>query len=33
VRLAWFVYRGAGKVTFAPPQFEVWENCRSGSIL
>ena len=30
LRLAWFVYRGAGKVTFDPPQFEVWENYREG---
>ena len=30
LRLAWFVYRGAGAVTFDPPQFEVWENYREG---
>jgi hypothetical protein len=30
LRLAWFVYRGAGNVTFDPPQFEVWENYREG---
>jgi hypothetical protein len=28
LRLAWFVYRGAGKVTFDPPQHEVWEDSR-----
>jgi hypothetical protein len=31
LRLAWFVYRGAGKVTFETPQFEVWENYREGA--
>jgi hypothetical protein len=25
------VYRGAGKVTFAPKQFRVWEDTREGS--
>jgi hypothetical protein len=30
LRLAWFVYRGAGKATFDPPQFEVWEDLRDG---
>jgi len=28
---AWFVYRGAGKVTFDPPQVEVWEDTRAGA--
>jgi hypothetical protein len=27
----WFVYRGAGKVTFDPPQTEVWEDTRAGA--
>ena len=31
LRLAWFVYRGAGKVTFDPEQFDVWEDTREGS--
>ena len=28
---AWFVYRGAGKVTFMPDQVEVWEDTREGA--
>lgn len=31
LRLAWFVYRGAGTVTFDPPQFKVYEDTRRGS--
>ena len=31
MRLSWFVYRGAGKVTFDPPQVEVWEDHRDGA--
>ena len=32
LRLAWFVYRGAGTVTFDPPiSFKVWEDQRGGS--
>ena len=31
LRLAWFVYRGAGKVSFAPEQFRAWEDTREGS--
>jgi hypothetical protein len=31
LRLAWFVYRGAGDVTFDPEQFRVWEDTREGS--
>ena len=27
-RLSWFVYRGAGGVTFDPPQIKVWEDTR-----
>jgi hypothetical protein len=30
LRLSWFVYRGAGNVTFDPPQFEAWEDLRDG---
>jgi hypothetical protein len=30
LRLSWFVYRGAGKVTFEPGQTEVWEDYRDG---
>lgn len=30
LRFAWFVYRGAGSVTFDPPQFDVWEDPRPG---
>ena len=31
LRVAWFVYRGAGEVTFDPLQFEVWEDHRGGA--
>ncbi len=31
LRVAWFVYRGAGEVTFDVPQFEVWEDHRGGA--
>ena len=31
LRFAWFVYRGAGSVTFDPPQFKVQEDTRGGS--
>jgi hypothetical protein len=31
LRLSWFVYRGPGKVTFDPPQIEVWEDPRDGA--
>jgi hypothetical protein len=30
LRLSWFVYRGAGKVAFDPPQIAVWEDYRDG---
>ena len=30
LRLSWFVYRGAGAVTFDPPQTKVWEDYRPG---
>ena len=29
-RLSWFVYRGAGQVTFDPPQIKVWEDTRDN---
>jgi hypothetical protein len=29
-RLSWFVYRGAGDVTFEPAQIKVWEDTRDG---
>ena len=28
---AWFVYRGAGKVTFDPVQIKTWEDTRAGA--
>jgi hypothetical protein len=31
LHLAWFVYRGAGKVTLDPPQVKVWEDTRTGA--
>jgi hypothetical protein len=31
LHLSWFVYRGAGKVTFDPPQIKVWEDTRTGA--
>ena len=30
LRLSWFVYRGAGKVVFDPPQIKEWEDDRDG---
>jgi hypothetical protein len=30
LRFSWFVYRGAGQVTFDPPQFKSWEDERDG---
>jgi len=30
LRLSWFVYRGAGKVQFDPPQTKVWQDHRDG---
>ena len=30
LRLSWFVYRAAGKVTFEPPQRKVWEDTRES---
>jgi hypothetical protein len=31
LRVAWFVYRGAGAVTFTPDQFKVYQDTRSDS--
>ena len=31
LHMAWFVYRGAGKVVFTPPQIKVWEETRAGA--
>jgi hypothetical protein len=31
LHLAWFVYRGSGKVSFDPPQIRVWEDTRTGA--
>jgi len=31
LHLSWFVYRGAGKVTFAPEQIKPWEDTRAGA--
>lgn len=30
LRLSWFVYRGAGKVGFDPPQIKIWEDYRES---
>jgi hypothetical protein len=31
LRLVWLKYRGAGEVTFDPPQFSAWEDTRTGA--
>ena len=31
LHISWFVYRGAGKVTFDPPQIKAWEDTRAGA--
>ena len=31
LHLSWFVYRGAGKVTFDPVQVKPWEDTRAGA--
>jgi hypothetical protein len=31
LHLAWFVYRGTGKVTFDPVQVKTWEDTRAGA--
>jgi hypothetical protein len=31
LHLSWFVYRGAGKVTFSPEQIKPWEDTRTGA--
>jgi len=30
LHLSWFVYRGAGKVSFSPEQVKTWEDTRAG---
>ena len=30
LRFSWFMYRGAGKVAFDPPQTKVWQDHRDG---
>ena len=31
LRLVWLKYRGAGEVTFDPPQFSAWQDTRDGA--
>jgi len=31
LHVSWFVYRGAGRVTFDPPQIKAWEDTRAGA--
>ena len=31
LHLSWFVYRGAGTVTFSPSQIKAWEDTRTGA--
>jgi hypothetical protein len=31
LHLSWFVYRGSGRVTFAPDQIKAWEDTRAGA--
>jgi hypothetical protein len=31
LHLSWYIYRGAGTVTFNPPQIKVWEDTRAGA--
>ena len=31
LHLSWFVYRGAGKVSFDPGQVKAWEDTRAGA--
>ncbi len=31
LHLSWFVYRGAGNVTFTPEQIKTWEDTRAGA--
>jgi len=31
LHVAWFTYRGPGKVTFSPEQISVWEDTRAGA--
>jgi hypothetical protein len=31
LHLSWFVYRGAGRVSFEPSQIKIWEDTRAGA--
>jgi len=31
LHVAWFLYRGQGKVTFSPEQIAAWEDTRAGA--
>jgi len=31
LHVSWFVYRGAGRVAFDPPQIKAWEDTRAGA--
>lgn len=31
LHMSWYVYRGAGKVTFDPPSIKAWEDTRTGA--
>ena len=31
LHVSWFVYRGAGDVTFTPAQIKAWEDTRAGA--
>jgi hypothetical protein len=31
LHISWYVYRGAGKVTFDPPSIKAWEDTRTGA--
>jgi hypothetical protein len=31
LHLSWYVYRGSGRVTFAPDQIKPWEDTRAGA--
>ena len=31
LRVSWFIYRGAGQVTFDPPQITEWVDSRTGA--
>jgi hypothetical protein len=31
LHISWYVYRGAGQVTFDPPSIKAWEDTRTGA--